>query len=221
MSLPRMSLHIGDYKKDTGHLRAAEHGAYLLLIMHYWATGGLPDDDRQLAVIACMKNREWKQWKPVLQAFFHDGWKHKRIDEELRLAQEKYERRATAGASGGNATRNKKQKGSNAAPPTQQCGSNAVATLTLTNKEEAKASSSRARARESGGPSVLKEESEARKEEGARVQIDTPQWDAWQKHLTAKKGKGSPYDKQFGWYFPTEWPPGYQPAPDGKSHETD
>src|SRR4029077_16826583 len=88
-------------------------------------------------------------------------------------------------------------------------------------KEEANASSSRARARESGESLVLKKESEARKEKRARVQADTPQWDAWQPHLKASKGKGSPCDKQFGWYFPTEWPPGYQPAPDGKSHETD
>lgn len=97
MSLPRMSLHIGDYKKDTGHLRAAGHGAYLLLTMHYWATGGLPDDDRQLSAIAGMTDREWKQIKPTIKAFFRDGWRHKRIDEELAAAQEKYEKRVDAG----------------------------------------------------------------------------------------------------------------------------
>jgi hypothetical protein len=30
MSFIRMNLHIGDYKKSTGHLRAAGHGAYAL-----------------------------------------------------------------------------------------------------------------------------------------------------------------------------------------------
>ena len=39
MSLHRMSLHVGDYLKDTTHLDATLHGAYLLLIMHYWAKG--------------------------------------------------------------------------------------------------------------------------------------------------------------------------------------
>jgi hypothetical protein len=64
VNLPRMSLHIGDYLKDTRHLRALEHGAYFLLIMHYWTKGGLPDDDRQLSAIACMSDKEWKKARP-------------------------------------------------------------------------------------------------------------------------------------------------------------
>lgn len=119
MSLPRMSWHIGDYKKDTGHLRAAGHGGYFLLIMHYWATGGLPNDDQQLAAIACMTDKEWKHWKPVLGALFQDGWKHKRIEAELQEAQEKYERRSGAGKKGGKAKANGKQCSSNATPDDQ------------------------------------------------------------------------------------------------------
>src|SRR4051812_25549136 len=105
MSLPRMSWHIGDYKKDTGHLRAAGHGAYVLLCMHYWATGGLPNDDKQLAAIACMTDREWKAPLPVLRALFkgEGEWRHKRIDEELIEAEAKYEKRANAGREGGKA----------------------------------------------------------------------------------------------------------------------
>lgn len=132
MSLPRMSLHIGDYKKDTGHLRAAGHGAYLLLIMHYWATGGLPDDDRQLAAIASMSDGEWKKWRSIIRPFFGDGWSHKRIDKEMADAQAKYERRVKAGRRGGLAKA--EQSSSNARPEPQQ-----PLTLTDNPKEQASA----------------------------------------------------------------------------------
>ncbi|MBA3241595.1 MAG: YdaU family protein [Acidobacteria bacterium] len=129
MNLPRMSLHIGDYRKDTGHLRAAQHGAYLLLIMHYWTKGGLPNDDRQLAAIACMTDREWKASRPILADFFGPRWFHKRIDEELAKAQEAYERRAAAGQKGGAAKAASKQCSSNAKP---ELGAMLKQPLTLT-----------------------------------------------------------------------------------------
>jgi uncharacterized protein YdaU (DUF1376 family) len=91
-----MPLNVGDYRKDTAHLGAAEHGADLLLIMHYWQTGGLPDDDRQLARIACMTDREWKKARLVVQAFFHDGWRHKRIDKEIAHAADVIAKRRAA-----------------------------------------------------------------------------------------------------------------------------
>jgi uncharacterized protein YdaU (DUF1376 family) len=34
------------YLGDTGHLTNAQHGSYLLLIFHYWRTGGLPEPRR-------------------------------------------------------------------------------------------------------------------------------------------------------------------------------
>jgi uncharacterized protein YdaU (DUF1376 family) len=86
MNRPWLPLYVADYRRDTPHLSAAEHGAYLLLIMHYWSAGGLPDDDRQLSRIAAMTGPEWKRARPVVQSFFHDGWRHKRIDAELARA---------------------------------------------------------------------------------------------------------------------------------------
>ncbi len=102
-ALPWMPLHVGDYVKDTMHLSAAESGAYMFLIMDYWTKGKLPDDERQLTRIARMSQEEWAESRGVLAAFFHDGWKHKRIDEEIIAAREKYAKRAAAGKKGGEA----------------------------------------------------------------------------------------------------------------------
>lgn len=81
MSRPWMPLYIADYLADTAHLSAAEHGAYLLLIMHYWSTGGLPDDDRRLSRITRMSESEFAAARPVLVEFFAPGWRHSRIDQ--------------------------------------------------------------------------------------------------------------------------------------------
>lgn len=101
MQRPWMPFYWGDYFRDTRHLNRAQHGAYCLLIGHYWSTGSLPDDDRQLANITLSTLAEWKADKPTLQAFFHDGWKHKRIEAELRRHAEKIERVKAAGQKGG------------------------------------------------------------------------------------------------------------------------
>jgi uncharacterized protein YdaU (DUF1376 family) len=101
MSRPWMPFYVGDYIADTAHLSTIEHGAYLLLIAHYWRKGGLPTDERQLAAIAKMNHREWHKHRDTLQAFFHDGWKHKRVERELQRQRELSAKRAVAGAKGG------------------------------------------------------------------------------------------------------------------------
>jgi uncharacterized protein YdaU (DUF1376 family) len=98
MSRAWMPLYVADYLADTAHLDATESGAYLHLIMHYWQTGGLPDDERKLAQIAKISAHKWKKYSSTLQKFFHDGWKHKRIDSELAKASEISEKRRSAAA---------------------------------------------------------------------------------------------------------------------------
>ena len=78
-----MPLYIADYLADTAHLNAAQSGAYLHLIMHYWQKGGLPQDEDGLMRIARMTPQEWKRNRLVIEAFFQPAWKHKRIDGEL------------------------------------------------------------------------------------------------------------------------------------------
>lgn len=96
-----MPLYIGDYLGDTGHLSTVHHGAYLLLMMHYWRQGYLPEDDKQLAIITKLSLRAWMDCRATLQAFFYDGWKHKRIDAELSKMERATLRRSAAGQKGG------------------------------------------------------------------------------------------------------------------------
>lgn len=103
-----MPLYIGDYLADTGHLSTTQHGAYLLLMMHYWRKSGLPDDDKQLAAIAKLPLRIWLDTKETIQAFFHDGWRHNRIDAELEKRARVSKDRASAGKKGGE-SRGKKE----------------------------------------------------------------------------------------------------------------
>lgn len=81
-----MPLHIADYLADTGHLSALEHGAYLLLIMHYWKDGKLPSDERMIARLAKLSSEQWAESRDMIAALFIEGWRHKRIDEELAKA---------------------------------------------------------------------------------------------------------------------------------------
>jgi uncharacterized protein YdaU (DUF1376 family) len=124
-----MPLYIGDYLADTGHLTTTQHGAYLLLIMHYWRKGGLPGDDKQLAAIAKLPLRIWLDSKDTLQAFFHDGWKHKRVDSQLERQAEISSKRVAAGAKGG---RPRKQEKTN-------CEANGVANQKQSETKESKA----------------------------------------------------------------------------------
>ena len=101
MNRPWMPLYVGDYLGDTGHLTTAQHGVYLLLMMHYWRKGELPDDDRQLSKITKLPLRTWCEYRPTLQDFFYDGWKHKRIDAELARMMQVSAKRAIAGQKGG------------------------------------------------------------------------------------------------------------------------
>jgi uncharacterized protein YdaU (DUF1376 family) len=96
-----MPLYIADYLADTRHLSTLEHGAYLLLIMHYWQHGGLPTDERQLARIAGLQTKEWNRSRPQLIPLFGSELKHKRIDAELErqsTISKAYTERAKKGA---------------------------------------------------------------------------------------------------------------------------
>jgi uncharacterized protein YdaU (DUF1376 family) len=131
MNRPWMPLYVGDYLGDTGHLTTAQHGAYLLLMMHYWRKGELPDDDRQLSKITKLPLRTWCEYRATLQDFFYEGWKHKRIDAELQRMMRVSAKRAIAGQKGG-------------------IGS-ALARMKLENRADGRSASARAIAAQSSG----------------------------------------------------------------------
>ena len=56
-----MPLYVGDYLRDTRDLNTLQHGAYLLLIMHYWQHDALPSDDARLAAITGLSVAQWRR----------------------------------------------------------------------------------------------------------------------------------------------------------------
>jgi uncharacterized protein YdaU (DUF1376 family) len=133
-----MPLYVADYLRDTQHLSAAENGAYLLLIMHYWNTGSLPTDERQLQRIARMTAREWANSRATIAAFFDPGWRHQRIENELAKSALKSTARAEAGSRGGTAKSLKAQEAglANATILPEQKATVALASSSLSQSEE-------------------------------------------------------------------------------------
>nr|WP_281277049.1 DUF1376 domain-containing protein [Mesorhizobium loti] len=119
-----MPFYVRDYLADTGDLSTLEHGAYLLLIMHYWQRGSLPDDNKKLASIARASPEQWADIRPNIEGFFAPGWRHERVDDELEKARKAYEKRAAAGRAGGNAKAVNKQSSSNATSMPEQSATN-------------------------------------------------------------------------------------------------
>lgn len=111
MSRPWMPMYWGDYLRDTKHLSLEEHGAYLLLIAHYWTHGGLPDDEAGRRNIVGLSGwhfmRKWRSICLAIAPLFDENWRHKRIDAELEKHRIISEKRALAGFKGGMSNRGK------------------------------------------------------------------------------------------------------------------
>jgi len=79
-----MPIYIGDYLRDTEELSATEHGAYLLLLMHYWQKNGeIGSDIERLSRVA---RTDSETARFILGSYFvlTDGnYKNKRADIEM------------------------------------------------------------------------------------------------------------------------------------------
>jgi uncharacterized protein YdaU (DUF1376 family) len=84
-----LPLAIGDYLRDTPHFRARQHGAYLLLLMAAWVSGGrLGYCDEDLRTIARLSPEEWAEDRPRLAPKFEiaaDGaWIHRGMQRRMQ-----------------------------------------------------------------------------------------------------------------------------------------
>jgi hypothetical protein len=129
-----MPLHIGKYLAKTMHLTGPQHGAYLLLLIHYWCNGPIEDDDAILAAIARTDRETWDSAVgPVVRRFFRkeaDGLLHqKRADDERAKALDISEKRRRAGSTrhGGGSSAGGNGPDPNGAPPLQGSLSNCSA----------------------------------------------------------------------------------------------
>ena len=111
-ALPYIQLYVADYLADTAHLTAAQHGAYLLLIMNYWQRGQyLNNSNERLANVARMSNDEWLENKPIISEFFHvdsDTWTHNRIEVDLAAVHAKSTKASNAGKASARLKRNER-----------------------------------------------------------------------------------------------------------------
>lgn len=104
-------LYIGDYQRDTAHLSVTEHGAYLLMLQHYYATEKpLPIGKALHRMLRAQDRAEREAIDAVAAAFWvatDGGLVNGRADEEIakacsqadtntRIAREREARRKAA-----------------------------------------------------------------------------------------------------------------------------
>lgn len=106
-----MPIYIGDYLSDTSELTAEEHGAYLLLLMHYWQKQGVIGSDIERLSRVC--KTDVKTCSFILGYYFslEDGnYKNKRADEEIGNAESRRLASSENGKKGGRPPKNNLEK---------------------------------------------------------------------------------------------------------------
>lgn len=85
-----IKLYVGDYQRDTGHLSIAEHGAYLLMLQHYYATEKpLPTGKPLHRLLRAETKEDREAIESVAKQFWIEtqaGLINERADEEIQKA---------------------------------------------------------------------------------------------------------------------------------------
>lgn len=97
--------YIGDYMKKTGTLSIAEHGAYCLMLQHYYATEEpLPVERELYHLLRAQSKQEREAVDLVVSRYWQQtdtGLVHGRADEEIRKAASARDKHAECGKKGG------------------------------------------------------------------------------------------------------------------------
>jgi uncharacterized protein YdaU (DUF1376 family) len=97
--------NIADYRKDTGHLSTIEHGIYRQLIdWYYLDEQPIPEETQMVIRRLRLGSDEVMFLQNVLADFFvlsKTGYKHKRIEVEIKDYQEQVEKNKNNGKLGG------------------------------------------------------------------------------------------------------------------------
>jgi uncharacterized protein YdaU (DUF1376 family) len=84
-------LYIGDYQRDTAHLSVTEHGAYLLMLQHYYATERpLPTGKALHRMLRAQDKAEREAIDAIVERFWKetpDGLVNERADGEITKAR--------------------------------------------------------------------------------------------------------------------------------------
>jgi len=97
-----MKFYPGDYLRDTMHLSTEEHGAYLLILMASWTSGGVVEE-QNLPNISLLGVKKWNQVAPKISPFFtveNGKWTHPRVQRELLKAEEAHRIQVESGKRG-------------------------------------------------------------------------------------------------------------------------
>lgn len=112
---PWMPLFTTDYLGDTHHLTLEQHGAYMLMIMHYWNHGGPISDEQQIKQLLGLHSvtgaNRWRSICLAIAPMFQDGWRLPKLDALIEKANSISEKRSLSGFKGGSISRGKDNNG--------------------------------------------------------------------------------------------------------------
>jgi len=102
MSLQYIRWFPGDYLRDTLDLSLIEHGAYRLLLDHYYMHGSIPSEpDKLYRIVKAISDDEKISVISVSKRFFYENGNgtlyNKRADKELQISKDYSERQREKG----------------------------------------------------------------------------------------------------------------------------